>query len=112
MSEAAAHARDRSATWDTQERIVQAVYDAIDEVNESPCIVEPLEKSPDTVLIGDGRLDSLAFVTFVTSLEENLQRTLGAPVSVIDLVTEDLEYCTVGRLASRISQWIDSHARS
>ena len=111
MSEAAAHASDRSATWDIYERITQAVYDAIEEVNESPGLVEPLEKSPDTVLIGEGRLDSLCLLTFLTTLEENLQRTLGASISVIDLLTEDFGHCTVGRLTNRISEWIDSHAR-
>ncbi len=111
MSEAIADASDRPATFDLDERILQTVYEAIDEVNESPCIVEPLEKSPDTVLIGDGRLDSLGFVTLLTSLEENLQQMLGATINVIDLVAGELEHCTVASLTNRIAESIDSHGR-
>ena len=109
MTEAAGHAIDPSASVERYDRVTQAVYDAIDEVNESPGLAEPLEKSPESVLIGC--LDSLSFVTFLTSLEENLQRTLGATISVVDLLVDDLEHCTVGMLTDRIADWIDSSGR-
>ena len=47
------------------EKVIQAVMDAIDELNEQLPKEERLEKSVDTALFGDGgSLDSLGLVSF------------------------------------------------
>ncbi len=52
------------------EKVIQAVMDAIDELNEQLPKEERLEKSVDTALFGDGgSLDSLGLVSLVTTLE-------------------------------------------
>jgi acyl carrier protein len=91
------------------ERITQAIYDAIDQVNESPGFVEPVEKAPETVLFGEsGKLDSLSFVTFVTVVEENLQRFSDATISVMDAVGTEPDPCTVATLAKRLAEMLGS----
>jgi acyl carrier protein len=87
------------AGGDVHERALAAVCAALGEVDAGRAVPGP---APETVLLGDGGLDSLAFVTFAVALEERLQRT-GWTVSVIDLVSQDTGSCTVDGLAGRIA---------
>jgi len=67
--------------------IQQAIYDAIDRINETQDSDRTIEKSPDTVLAGeDGKLDSLGFVNLAVTLEQTIQQSMGRSVSVFDLV--------------------------
>ena len=93
------------AGGDVHERVLAAVCAALGEVDVGGTISGP---APDTVLLGDGGLDSLAFVTFAVALEERLQRT-GWTVSVIDLVSQDAGSCTVDGLAGRIAASVGGH---
>ena len=86
------------AAGDLHERALDAVYAALREVDAGHAIAD---SEADTVLLGEGGLDSLAIVTFPVAHEERLQRT-GWTVSVIDLVSQDLGFCTAGGLAGRI----------
>lgn len=56
------------------ERITDLIYHAIEEANRATPPEQALEKSPDTILVGEsGRLDSLGFVNLIAILEENIQ---------------------------------------
>jgi acyl carrier protein len=56
-----------------RETAVQAIYAAIDELNESGGLPAPLEKTEDTLLFGEGAiLDSLNLVNLVMATEQNL----------------------------------------
>lgn len=86
------------------DRIVRVIYEAIDEINRSLDRGQALDRSPDTVLIGESGLDSLAFVNFAVAVEEKLGRVCGRPPSVFDLVSgEELDRWTVADLAQRIA---------
>lgn len=67
------------------ERVQQAVYRAIDEVNGQLPVDRRLDKAPDTVLIGDsGKLDSTALVSLLVALEQELDDEFGIEASLTD----------------------------
>ncbi len=78
-------------------KALDAVYSALDEIDD-----DRASRTPDTVLTGEGGLESLAFVNFTVTLEARLQRD-GWIVSVIDLASQDSGSCTAGELARRIA---------
>jgi acyl carrier protein len=94
---------------ETKEQITMAVYDAIKEVNRT---LEPgalLQQSPDTVLMGEASgLDSLAVVTLLSAIEENLQRTFNRTISVSDTVLGQASTTwTVAALTDSIAEMMD-----
>ncbi len=91
---------------ESYEQITQAVYDAIDEVNEMREPDEAIEKSPDTVLIGEsGKLDSLGLVNLAVAVEKNIERGFKETISVMDLVpTAEESAWTVAGLAKSIAE--------
>jgi len=96
---------------DGYDKVTQLIYDAIGEVNEMRSPDEALECSPEAVIIGSqAKMDSLAFVTFVASVEENIQRRFGKAVSLIDfmLVSEDPHW-TVASLARSIAERVNGN---
>ena len=61
---------------DQKKKIQEAVYLAIDKVNEQLESEESILKTPETILIGEkGVLDSLSFVTLITALETQMRKT-------------------------------------
>jgi len=91
------------------ERVAEAIYAAIDEVNAKPGIPKRVGKSPDTVLVGENaELDSLFFVEFVTAVEDGVQRTCDTSIAVMELFTEEMESsCTVAELVRRVIELVD-----
>ena len=92
-------------TGKTQENIVRAIFDAMDEVHQQLSGTDWPAKASDTHLIGEeGRLDSLGFVNFVALVEESCEESFGIAVSL----TEEAEtraadpFETVGTLADFI----------
>jgi D-alanine--poly(phosphoribitol) ligase subunit 2 len=67
------------------ERITEAVFQAIDELNDILPPERQLQKSPDTVLYGsDGRLDSLELVNLIVAAEQNIEDEMGIPITLAD----------------------------
>jgi acyl carrier protein len=67
------------------ERIERAVFRAIDEINEARAREQRLEKSSDTVLMGEsGRLDSLGLVNLVVAVEEQVAEEFGVTINIAD----------------------------
>jgi acyl carrier protein len=65
------------------ERVLTAIYEAIDEVNALRPATQQLPKTPDTILMGEGgRLDSLGLVNLVVAAEQRLQDAFGARVTL------------------------------
>jgi len=89
---------------DRKEEILQLIYAGIDEVNASPETQETVEKSPDTVLIGEGgSLDSLDFVTLSVEIERDVERKFKKAISVMEVVeVMDEAPFTIARLADFI----------
>ena len=88
--------------------ILQAIYDAISEINQSRDVEHAVPAAPETLLIGEaGQLDSLGFVNFVVAAEENVERLFGQTVSIIDIVAGvDQTDWSVSILAKRMTEEI------
>lgn len=68
------------------ERILRAIYNAVDEINEQlPKGKTLLDKSPETILFGkSGQLDSLGLVSLIVEVEQNIQDEFGAEITLAD----------------------------
>jgi acyl carrier protein len=68
-----------------QERILRAIYNAVDEVNGQLPKGKNLDKAPDTVLYGrPGKLDSLGLVSLIVTVEQNIHDEFGTDVTLAD----------------------------
>jgi acyl carrier protein len=94
-------------------QIMQAIYDAMGEINRALEPERALERSPQTLLIGDGKLDSLQFLNLTVAVEENIERMFKKAVSVTEaaLLGDEAEPLTVAALAHRIGNLIGAAAR-
>jgi acyl carrier protein len=90
-----------------RQKILAAIYDAIDEINELLEEEQKLEKSVDTALFDkSGKLDSLGLVNFVVAAEENIHKELGIFLNLSDAIVaqqENSPFRTVGTLVNFIS---------
>ncbi len=93
----------------SNERITQLIYDAIGQINADRPDEQVIEKAPTTVLLGDSaKLDSLAVVSLVATLEENLTKTYQKEFSLIELLLDGQSTrCTVATMAQRIADLVD-----
>lgn len=91
-----------------QERIVKAIYNAVDKLNEQLPKGTTLEKSPDAVLYGkSGVLESLDFVTFIMEVEEQVKEEFGADLMITDenlLSKEKSPFSTLGTLTDYLAE--------
>ncbi len=93
-----------------EERALDLIYDAVDEINGQLPADARLEKSPGTVLFGDaGVLDSLALVNLLVTIEERISRAGGPTVGLLDHVAtggetseETMPLRTLGTVAAFI----------
>jgi hypothetical protein len=68
-----------------RDKVLKSIYEAVDEVNEQLPEERTLEKSPDTVLLGEaGRLESIELVNILVATESNVEDAFGVPISVTD----------------------------
>ena len=85
-----------------RERIVRAVYSAVDDLNEQLPAGVTIEKTMDTPLYGKaGKLESLDFVTFIMEVEEKVRAEFGVDVMITDenlLSKEKSPFSTLGTL--------------
>lgn len=66
-------------------RIEQIVFDVIDDINTQLLDEQHLEKSNETVLMGQtGRLDSLSLVNLIVSVEGAIEDELDVSISLAD----------------------------
>ena len=62
----------------THEQVTALVYAAVDEVNKDLTDEQQLIKAPATVLFGrDATIDSMALVSFIVAVEEQIHDQLG-----------------------------------
>jgi len=72
----------------TDERVSQAVFSAVDELNKQLPAGVSVEKSLDAPLYGaGGKLESLDFVTLIMEVEEKINAEFGTNITIAD---EDL----------------------
>lgn len=88
-------------------RIREAVYQAIDELNDILPPQRQLKKSPETVLYDTGgRLDSLELVNLIVTTEQNIEDEFGLPLTLADeraMSQRNSPFRTVGSFLQYIS---------
>ena len=88
------------------EKVLNLIYDAIDEVNQQLPPGQPLEKSPETVLFGkSSRLDSLGLVNLVVGIEQRVGDEFGVAVMLANekaFSQKSSPFRTVGALAEYV----------
>jgi len=64
-----------------RQEVLDVIYESIDQVNKS-LIGNKIEKKLDSLIFGQGKIDSMAFVTFVISVEERVNSRFGVSVDL------------------------------
>ena len=73
------------STAPNKQRMMDLIYEAIDEVNDTLPPQRRLEKTPTTVLFGTGTtLDSLGLVNLVVGFEQRVVQELGTAITLAD----------------------------
>ena len=91
-------------------RITAAAYRAFDTASELTSHTESHLRADDSVVLvgSDASLDSMAFVNFIVQFEEELERELGSPVSVTEILNavdpSDGSPLTLGRVVSMLTE--------
>ena len=68
-------------------RLLQLLYEVVDDINQGRAPELPLGKSPHTVLMGStAKLDSLGIVNLIVTVEDKVQQTFGRRVNLFDLM--------------------------
>ncbi len=96
----------------SEEKILQAIHQSIDEMNKKLESTAAISKVSDHALFGNTALDSMDFVFFVMSIEENVGSLLG---SELDLMGEDFlaegtnPFSTISTLQNFIQKKIEAN---
>lgn len=89
-----------------KEKLKQAIYGAIDEVNRQLSSEQRLEKSMNTILLGSsGKLDSLGLVNLIVAAEQKVEEGFSVTISLTDdeaIFQEDGPLKTVGTFFEHI----------
>jgi len=97
-----------------REKILNSIYEALNEVNEELPDDQQLEKSPDTVLLGEsGKIESIDLVNILVATEENVEEAFGVPVSITDeraVSEKNSPFTTIGTLCDFISNILRENA--
>jgi len=93
------------------EKIIQIIFEAIDEINEQLPEKQRLTKAIDTVLYGEfGTLDSLGLVNLVVATEQMLEETLDVSLTLTSekaISQKNSPFRTVRTLAEYISKLLE-----
>lgn len=86
-----------------RDKIIQAIFEAIDDINKQTAKNKRLLKSPDTKLFGgDGPLDSLGLVNLIVATEQRLENLCGLSISLAEenvLDEDESRFETVASMA-------------
>lgn len=88
---------------DKREQVLQVIYGAVDDANETLPPGRRLEKSPETILYGvGGKLDSLGLVNLIVATEQQIEETFGVAVTLASeraISQQHSPFRTIGSLA-------------
>ncbi|HEY1952394.1 MAG TPA: hypothetical protein VGG76_06275 [Gemmatimonadaceae bacterium] len=101
----------------TNDQALQLIQDSLDGLHESGIIPDAVRVDDGTVLLGTGSaLDSIGFVTFVTEVEDRLQRDTGKDhylvLADIHEFNAGESYLSAGSLARYISHLLGDSERN
>ena len=95
----------------TREKLLETIYQAIDDVNELALADQVLEKKPETVIFGpEGGLDSINLVRFIVAAEEQINEAFGTDLSLTDeraFLRKKSPFRTVDAFASFVLDLLD-----
>jgi D-alanine--poly(phosphoribitol) ligase subunit 2 len=85
------------------EKVLQAIFDAVEELNQQLPPDRRLARSPDTVLLGNAaKLDSLGLVALIVTAEQTIEDRFGLAVTLADdraMAQKNSPFKTIGTLA-------------
>ena len=89
---------------DNKQNVLQLIHGAVDEINEILSEDRRLEKTSETVLLGEtGRLDSLGLINFIVTVETRAEKTLGLKLNLGEAMPDpDSPLSTLGSLTDFI----------
>lgn len=94
----------------TDEKIIRAIFAAIDDVNEHLPKQHKIDKSVQSVLIDESKhLDSLAVVSLMVAIEQNIEDQCGVVINLTDgdaVSQTDNPFKSVEKLADHISMLV------
>jgi len=68
-----------------KERVSHAVFSAVDEINQQLSTDHQLEKTADTILLGElGRLDSLGIVNILVTTEQTVEDEFDISITLLE----------------------------
>jgi acyl carrier protein len=99
----------------TREKVLAAIYDAVEEVNDLLPPESVLAKDAKEVLMGKGRkLDSLQLVQLIVAVEQHLSDTLDVAVTLADeraMSQNSSPFRTIGTLADYATSLVEAPVR-
>jgi acyl carrier protein len=98
-----------------KQKVIQAIYTAIDEVNSTLTDSQQLEKTEDEVLYGQsGKLDSLGFVNLIVTIEEEITNAFDVACTLADekaFSQKNSPFRTVATLANYIESNLSENGK-
>ncbi|HEV7866756.1 MAG TPA: hypothetical protein VGO90_03685 [Chthoniobacteraceae bacterium] len=96
------------------ERILKAIYQAVDTLNQGLVAESRIEKAPNAELYGrSSRLESLDFVTLIMAVEANIQKEFGVEFMITDeelLSKETSPFATLGTLSDYLGKQLEDQS--
>lgn len=97
-----------------KEKILNCIYKALDEVNEQLSDDQQLEKTPETVLLGNsGKLESIDLVNILVATEDYLEEEFSMPISITDekaVSEKNSPFTTIETLSDFISDLLKENS--
>ena len=96
-----------------RERIVAAIYGAVDEINKQLPKGVRVEKSQDAPLYGkSSKLESIDLVGFIIEVEEKVKEELGVSITIADeqaMSQQNSPFLTLGTLTDYVAGLVEEH---
>jgi len=98
----------------TREQVIQAVYAAVDRVNQELPADGRLEKRPDAVVLGPGGvLDSLALLNLIVAIDQAVEEAFDVSIDLPSAVSGSQGFlATLGAVVGHIEGLLGSGAEA
>jgi len=97
----------------SNEKLLRAIYAAVDELNSQLPRGIHVEKSLDAPLYGQaGKLESIDLVGFIIEVEEKVKDEFAVPITIADdraILEQNSPFVTLGTLATYVSGLLKEH---
>ena len=90
--------------------IIETIFDAISDVNKQLPRKSRVEKSTNTILMGESaQLDSLGFINFIIAIEEHIEKKFNKSLNLTEMFeTPDYDNSiTIGNFSDYISKLLE-----